>query len=192
MKALFVAALVLMVAGTTEGLKKPQVVRQHRNGHHFDHTELQLPNLNDQKGVMVMSCTTCTELTANIWEDLQPKLEFQKSTNRPVRKNGYAEVLDSSCLHLKNKFGLLLDSNGKATYDMSGDSTAERLIGQWTNKYVTKECTRIVRTTNERIMHHMHNFKNETDFTTKVCVDWSKSCPLIKQKPTHEALLHRL
>ena len=178
-------------------VKRPQVVRTHRNVHNYDHTELELPDLNSQKGTMTMSCTTCTEVVGDIWDQLHPTIlqnsdATAQAGGRPVRKNAYIEVVDKACLHLDNKYGLAIDDRtGKATHAMSGDEGATRLRGKWVNRYVRKECARIIRAAHERIVHHINDFKNETDFATKVCVDWTNACPLIKQKPTHPALKYR-
>lgn len=197
MKSLLVALAILGVVGTVSPMaeaRRPEVVRTHRNAHHFDHTELELPDLNNPKGSMTMSCTTCSEVVGDIWEQLHPQILLESSTtsSRPARKSAFIDVVDRACLNLDNKYGLAIDDRtGKATYSMTGDASVERLRGQWVNKYVRKECARVVRASHERIVHHINEFKNEADFVTKVCVDWTKSCPLIKQKPTHPALAHR-
>lgn len=177
MRALFIVALLLSVVA----LGKPQTKVIHRNGHHYDHTEISLPNLHDEVGVKQMKCTACTALSSSLYDALENAFKVNHDRLRNPKVQLYANVFDSFCNKLDNKFGLEMAADGSTTHTVSAhDATdkTDRLRGIWVNTYIKKNCVKIMHRWEDHIVTKGADFHNSKDrFQETLCNTWEKVCP---------------
>jgi hypothetical protein len=179
MRVLLIVALLLAVTA----FARPQTKVQHRNGHHYDHTELQLPNLHDEEGMKKMKCTACTALSSHLYDALQNAFKVNHDRVRNPKVQMYADVFDSVCTKLDNKFGLEMNSAGSTTHVISKHDAADdtdRLRGIWVNTYIKNNCVKLMHKWEDHIVTKGADFHmNKDHFQASVCTLWEKVCPAV-------------
>ena len=164
---------------------KVKTVPRHQN--HRDHTVDLLPNIADHAVMKKLRCSSCLQLSKQLWNKFQTVYSTASTTPKQALKVGYGggvkapihaelvRVIDSMCLELNNVYGLVV-RDGETTTEVSDDKTLELLQGIWLNDFMKKRCAQLMVHHEDRIVEKHPEADTIDHFSKMMCMEWDGSC----------------
>lgn len=170
--AVLLTAICVVAVNGGMSAKRPKVTKHHRHEHYRDHTLDHLPDITDHGVMRVLRCSSCTELSKQLYGELLQLYRQKDPTHAEL-----IAVIDNMCQHHVNMYGLVLDPvNESATTTFSMDTSVERLQGIWINTFMKERCAHLMVNHEEDILSKHPEADSLAHFQKMVCVDWDKSC----------------
>eukprot|EP00658_Telonema_sp_P-2_P020153 TRINITY_DN1794_c0_g1_i9.p2 TRINITY_DN1794_c0_g1~~TRINITY_DN1794_c0_g1_i9.p2 ORF type:complete len:157 (-),score=68.84 TRINITY_DN1794_c0_g1_i9:81-551(-) len=140
-----------------------------------------------------MKCTACSAISGHLYDALENAFKVNHDRLRNPKVQMYADVFDSVCTKLDNKFGLELNSAGITTHTVSkhdAKDDTDRLRGIWVNTYIKNNCVKLMHKWEDHIVTKGADFhQNKDRFQSTVC---TVSYTHLRAHETPEHLVCRL
>ena len=177
------AAVLLCVDARVQS--KVKIIPRHENNR--DHTLELLPNIEDHAVMKKLRCSSCLQLSKQLWTKFQTVYSNAETTPRQAVKVGYGggvkapihaelvRVIDGLCLELNNVYGLVM-RDGESTTEVSDDKSQELLQGLWLNDFMKKRCAQLMVHHEDRIIEKHPEADKLDHFSKMMCMEWDGSC----------------
>ena len=135
----------------------------------------QMPDVGNRKVMRALRCSSCNQLTTEIYTQLVELTEKKKKAGRRPKSYEIAEVTEVICPTLRDEYGLVL-KNKKPTNIFSKDKALTRMTGAWVNSFIDTRCGEMLDAWEDQIIEEYESVTSVDDMKRLVCIKWEKTC----------------